>query len=144
MRLFKLVLGLFVMILTGCASRPLDPSSLVGTWGGSNGELIIFATGADFEDNCSDGQIATTFVVDEIGNFDLEGVLDLGFCSPSARVPCEPNAKPKPAQFTGHVSSSRFGQVMSLTISSLTPDSFQPREFTLRHGTEGDIGPPCP
>ncbi len=120
--------------LAGCASADavLGPGPLPsGTWGGPNGNLVVYADSATLDLPCAAGRIAGALATDADGHFDVAGLW-----APMAGpvFPGGPNWQS--ARFSG----SRAGNLLTLNVQLASGATVGPLEF--KRGVTGSF-PRC-
>jgi hypothetical protein len=113
--MYKIILaGTAIALLRGCDAAGPKPSSVLGTWGGSNAGLIADDTSAHVHIACTFGNVPHGISLDAGGSFDVPGEYVLR-AFPIAVGPT------LPARYQGIV----IGNAMTLrvTVSDTTADT---------------------
>ncbi len=121
--------------LAGCSSDPVrGPGPLPGgTWGGSQGNLAVYADSATFDLPCAAARIPSPIVTDADGRFDLSGqwAVQAGPVFPG-------DVNWQSARFTGQ----RSGDLLEITVhidSGVTLSIVVIGPLTFRRGVVGDF-----
>ncbi len=118
--------------LAGCGDPVLGPGPLPrGTWGGIQGNLVVFADSATLDLPCAAARIPAPLATDADGRFDLAGPWAV---AAGPIFPGGPNWQS--ARFTGQ----REGDLLRITVQLSAGATVGPLEF--RRGVVGEF-PRC-
>ena len=112
--------GLLAAVVAACALDAIAGPIPMGTWGGKQGNLVVYADSATLDLPCAAGRIPQPMVADSAGHFDLDGSW-----APMAGPVGLGGADWQPARFTG----LRTDDHIEMTVKLATGLSIGPLVF---------------
>jgi hypothetical protein len=115
-----MIAGLLAAVAAACTLGAIAGPIPTGTWGGKQGNLVVYADSATLDLPCAAGRIPRPLVADSAGRFDLDG-----FWAPMVGPLSINGPLWQPARFTG----LRTDDHIEMTVKLATGSSIGPLVF---------------
>ena len=105
--------ALVAVLLAACDLQPITGPVPTGTWGGPQGNLLVYADSATLDLPCAAGRIPTPLVADSAGRFDVAG-----FYAVQAGPISIDGAHWQTARYTGQRTDDHIQMTITVTFQS--------------------------